>query len=201
MNDVPMPDRIAQLERDSRGYPVPFIVLKDPSGKHQFAVNDIQRTWEAVRENLCHICGQKLDSNPWFVGGPASALLNDDRAVYHDGPMHHDCMQYALRVCPHLTQIMTRSLDLGPIKERLANQGIGTWDNTVIPGVPEIFVAVQAWRFGVYQDQGGPQFHVFKPYKKMEYWQHGEMCERREGIRIAKRAARVVSEKAKKIGR
>src|SRR5262245_2939618 len=105
-----MPPRIAALPRDHRGYPVPYIVLYDEQGKPAFTANDAEKVWQAVRDKLCHICGQALDSYSWFVGGPGSAYLNGDNAAYTDGPMHEDCMQFAMRVCPHLTQQMTRAL-------------------------------------------------------------------------------------------
>jgi hypothetical protein len=185
-----MPPGIAVLDRDRRGYPVPYIVLKDNDGNYQFAINDLEKTWNAVTKNLCHICGEVLEPNPWFTGGPGSALLNGDIAVYHDGPMHSDCMHYALKVCPHLAQVMTHSLNLDPIKERLDTQGIGTWDNTVIPGIPEIFVAVQSWRFDVKTVQEAPEFHVRKPFKKIEYWQKGQMIDKQKGEKLAKQSAR-----------
>lgn len=190
-----IPDRIAQLERDGRGYPVPFIVLRDNDGKPQFAANDIRRVWQAIRESLCHICGQALDANPWFVGGPGSALLNDNRAVYADGPMHHECMQFAMRVCPHLAQLMARAI-APTVQKKLRGQGMFIHDNTTIPGTPSIFVAVQAWQFNIVGSSLRiPEFRVSKPFRKTEYWQSGELMPLQEGRKAAQRAARDLKRK------
>lgn len=191
--DIELPARIAALERDHRGYPIPYIVLRDAEGKAIFAVNDIERTWQAVDDNLCHICGQQLEAQPWFVGGPGSAFANGDDGIYNDGPMHHECLHFALKVCPHLLNVLTKPVALEPIKAKLKTEGIGSWDNTTIPGVPPVFVAVQAYRCQTgtrLLRKQGPTFFVPKPYRKVEYWQRGVMLDKREGERQAGRRVR-----------
>lgn len=192
---VELPPRIAALPRDRRGYPIPFIVLRDADGNPEFTVNDTALLWRAIRENLCHVCGQALDDRPWFIGGPGAALLNGDRGVYRDGPLHHECMRFAARVCPHLIHHLAKPVALDPIVARLGEQGIRAVNNTVIPGVPDIFVAVQGFRYEV---TVGPYFQVPKPFRKVEYWRYGALEDKREGERIAKRAARELDAQLRK---
>jgi hypothetical protein len=184
-----LPDRIAALERDERGYPVPFIVMRDDAGRPQFAGNDVLRIAQAVQENRCHICGQDLDpADTWFVGGEGSALLNGGVGAFNDGPMHGDCMRFAVRYCPHLAQRMVRPV--GPSKApAMRAAGYIVRDTTTIPGVPPITVAVQTvlgfkWSGGV-----GGTFTVPKPYRRVEYWQHGELLPLDRGRKLAKRLA------------
>ena len=186
--DITLPPRIAALPKDKRGYPVPYIVYVYEDGRPEFAVNDIEITRKAIKENRCHVCGQENDPEPWFVGGPGSVFLNGDRAVFRDGAMHQECMTFALEVCPHLLGQLKKPVALEPIVERLESEGKAAVDPTVIPGVPPIFVAVQAWRVEI--DWSGPYHFVFKPFRKTQYWQNGTMLDVREGERQAKRHAR-----------
>lgn len=196
IQDVDIPESIAALERDARGYPVPFIVLHDAEGKPMFAANDANKVALCHQDKLCHICGQELEPNPWFVGGPGSFLLNQDRCVYFDGPMHRECLHFALRVCPHLAQLMSGTIGDAVIA-RLRRQGIHAWNTTVVPGVPQIFIAVQAWKYERKTTFQGTYFHVQKPTLKVEYWQRGEMMPRQEGEKLAKRAARELAQKGR----
>jgi hypothetical protein len=43
---VAIPKRMRSLERDKRGYPIPFIVLRDKTGQPQFTINDFRRIAE-----------------------------------------------------------------------------------------------------------------------------------------------------------
>ena len=191
--DVAMPERIAALDRDHRGYPIPFVVFRELDGRPDFVVNDATRTWQAALEELCHICGQELETRqPWFGGGPGNALLNGDVAVYIDGPAHHDCLRYALQACPHLAGQLLKPVQLQAVTQRLAGQGVRTVDNTVIAGVPAVFVAVQAHVYRADRRGDHLVYEVLKPFRKVEYWAKGELLPRDEGEREAKRWARKV---------
>lgn len=183
-----LPARIAALPRDRRGYPIPYIVFRGADGVPEFVVNDTGLVLVAILGNLCHVCGQELEPNPWFCGGPGNALANGDRAIYKDGPMHRECMEYSLQVCPHLSNQLAGPVNLKPITRRLNRQGKGTVDPTVVPGIPPVFCAVQAYRY----EHDGRYFHVAKPYKKLHFWQGGRLMDRQEGEREAKRHARTM---------
>lgn len=71
---IPIPKRMRALQRDRRGLPVPFIVLRDTDGRPHFTINDSQRQLKCIREKRCPICGNRLDKVMWFVGGPLSAF-------------------------------------------------------------------------------------------------------------------------------
>jgi hypothetical protein len=190
--EVEMPPRIAVLDRDHRGYPIPFVVTRNEDGRPYFAANDSRKTLAAAIHKLCHICGQELPPDPWFVGGPGNALGNGDKAVYIDGPLHQECMHYALRVCPYLTQLMSRPLELQAMRAKLNQEGYTTIDNTVLPGIPPIFLALQARTYDFVPQNGNIIYYIPKPYKKVEYWKDGELYDKREGEREAKRHTRAV---------
>lgn len=193
-----LPARIAALPRDDRGYPIPYIVLRDLDDKPQFAANDMRLVRDAVADDLCHVCGQELDAWVWFLGGVGSAFLNGDAGQYADGPMHQECMRFAVQYCPHIAGKMTKAL-APSLVPRLREQAkvisptarvvLAAQDTTSIPGVPSLFVAVAVARDRWGYD-GGMHFSAPKPYHKIEYWRKGGMVPLQEGRKLAKRLAR-----------
>lgn len=169
------------LQRDRRGFPVPFIVLRDRTGVPLFAVNDNVRHDRAIRENRCPICGSKLDRVKWLVGGPLSAF--HPQGAYIDSALHHECMQYAMRVCPYLAApSFAGHVDAtSPGVTRRVPEGMMTIDTTSIPGRPEVFVAVATHRQEILEsrlDVGVGEVEMLhvrpaRPYLKLEFWRHG----------------------------
>lgn len=190
--EIEMPPSIAALDRDHRGYPIPFVVTRSEDGQPYFAANDSRKTLLAAIQRLCHICGQELPPNPWFVGGPGNALGNGDKAVYIDGPLHQECMHYALRVCPYLTQLVSKPLELKGMRKKLNSQGYMTVETTMVPGIPPVFLALQAWNYDFIRENGNIVYFIPKPYKKVEYWKDGHLYDKREGERESKKHSRSV---------
>ena len=98
--DVPIPERMQHLDRDGRGYVIPWTVFRDSKGKAHFTINDENRRQTVIGRDCCPICAAKLLRGRWFVGGPGSAF--HERGAYIDPPMHRECVVYALKVCPYL---------------------------------------------------------------------------------------------------
>ena len=73
---IPIPKRMKALARDARGYPVPFIVVRDSEGLPVFAANDSVRQRKALYEKRCPICGTTLDRIFWLVGGIETSFHN-----------------------------------------------------------------------------------------------------------------------------
>jgi hypothetical protein len=93
-----MPDRIARLERDFRGYPIPWFVNRPADSSIGFRVMDPKRFDHAARESRCWVCGDRLGKFIAFVGGPLSTA----QRLYADPPMHVDCAEFSVKVCPFL---------------------------------------------------------------------------------------------------
>lgn len=181
--NISIPRRMARLPRDARGYPIPVIVLRDRQGKPHFAINDHKTIRRIVQENRCHICGQYLTGHParphseprmWFVGGIRSAYHPD--GAYNDGPLHHECMRYAMQVCPYLAlrswtgEIKDKSLRPDPQVRRLMVE------TTMIPDRPEVFVCVCVSTYTYKMlTSGWYGFNIkHQPYLETEYWRHGQ---------------------------
>jgi hypothetical protein len=98
IKSVPVPSRLAARPVDRRGYPIPYSVIVDSKGVPDFRVTDVERWMFAVNHRRCGMCGEPLGRKLAFVGGP---LCHPNR-YFTDLPMHRDCAEYALRVCPYL---------------------------------------------------------------------------------------------------
>jgi hypothetical protein len=95
---VAIPKRLALRPRDKRGYPIPYGVLVNSKGVPDFRVTDQEKWMFAAQHRRCGLCGQPLGGKLAFVGGP----LCHRYRFFTDLPMHRDCAEYALKVCPYL---------------------------------------------------------------------------------------------------
>jgi hypothetical protein len=187
-----IPDRMLHLERDPRGYPIPWGVYRDEDGRAHFTINDEARRLKALARDLCPICGSKLFRGRWFVGGPMSAL--HEAGAYIDAPMHRECMTYALQVCPYLAapsygkRIDDKTLTTPP--------PILLEDRTMMPHRPPVFVAVMATGQKL---TGGLSPHVVprRPYSQIEYWCEGMRLTTGEGERLVEQDKSVWQDRIK----
>ena len=99
MTSIPVPPpRIARLPRNHAGYPVPWFVAT-VDGTPDFRIVRPGGIKDAVRFELCWLCGQRLGANAAFVLGPMCTI----NRVSPEPPSHRDCALYAARACPFLT--------------------------------------------------------------------------------------------------
>ncbi len=194
--DVPIPERMQKLPRDARGYPIPFNILRDKDGKAHFTINDHEKAAICVNERRCPICGDLNDKTLWFAGGPLSAF--HPAGCYIDQPMHHECVQYAMKVCPYLAapryagRIDTGTLDPNKLPEETI-----VVDPTMIARRPDIFVLVEALTYTL--SKGAPPFLHLHPQgrRRVEFWRKGEQLSYEDAcvfvpdLQIAAKAKRV----------
>lgn len=96
-------ERIANLPRDGRGFPVPWFVAWF-DGRPDFRVVHTPRYGQAWNGELCWVCGQKLGAFRAWVMGPVSLL----EGATPEPPCHLECGQFAARSCPHLANPQMR---------------------------------------------------------------------------------------------
>jgi hypothetical protein len=97
--DVPVPARLTGLPRDHRGFVVFFTITPPPGRELSFRAINPQNVRRCGKARLCGICGQPLDYRFWFLGSAEDL----DRRVFGEPPMHRECLDYALAVCPFLS--------------------------------------------------------------------------------------------------
>lgn len=168
-----IPERMMRLDRDRRGYPIPWIVFRDDDNQPHFTINDTRKVLRCASEDRCSICGEKLLRGRWFIGGPKSAL--HPQGAYIDPPLHHECMQFAARTCPYLVRASYAGrLDAATLDPAKAKGVIGFQDTTMDPTRPACFVAVMA----VGQSRTPNGYLVPKrPYRRLEIWKDGALIE------------------------
>lgn len=181
--DVPVPDLMRYLPRDTRGYPIPVMVQRDSQGKPHFTVNDENLRRQCIKEDLCSICGNKLLRGRWFIGGPLSAF--HPNGSYLDPPLHKECAHYALQVCPWLAvQRYNSRIEAGTMSAEEQVKAMVTIDYTMIPGHPPVFVAVMATKQKTSMQGGQLYLKPRRPYAQVEYWRNGVQLPGQEGAAI-----------------
>jgi hypothetical protein len=172
---VPLPARMQGMSTDKRGYPVPYIVIRDIHGVPNFAINDDNKVEHALKHDLCAICGDKIPKHDkWLVGGPMSAFHS--HGAYIDTPTHGECLHYAMKVCPYLAvKNYMSGIDLSKIDgDKFPNALLfqnPTQDETRVP----FFVAVRILDYEISRPMPGKRFiHPRRDYQEIEYWWGGE---------------------------
>lgn len=98
-----LPQEMARLPLDHRGYPVPeFVEWID--GKPDFRV--IKTGWREAcyRRKVCWLCGGRLGSRMWFVIGPMCSITKTTM----EPPCHRLCAEFAVKNCPFLSKPMAK---------------------------------------------------------------------------------------------
>lgn len=182
--DVQIPDRMKHLERDPRGYPVPAMAFRDLAGKPHFTITDEVKRRELITRDCCSICGTKLLRGRWLVGGPLSAF--HDRGAYLDPPMHHECMTYAMQVCPYLAVPKYRNrIEAGTLSDDDPTPIM--LDPNTVPDKPPLFVCVMTTgQKLVARDPVRIYVIPKRPYLRVEFWRDGVQLAEDEGMRLAR---------------
>ena len=96
LSEVKLPVYMQNMARDERGYPIPASNRRKP--KPDFRVLEGSVAQRLAHEKRCAICGRRVLGLFAFVGGPSSI----SHRLFADGPMHPECAEYAMQVCPFL---------------------------------------------------------------------------------------------------
>jgi hypothetical protein len=100
--DVPMPDAVAALPKDARGFPVPAFVYRpddwQPGQPLDLRVLDTDAALILMRAKRCGVCSLPLGYRLWFIGGP---MCLHNRIF--ETPTHRECALYSMLACPHLS--------------------------------------------------------------------------------------------------
>lgn len=110
----PLPARMYYLPIDERGYPIPEFV-SNLDGKRDFRAVNPEHLASCIRDNVCWICGQRLEALKVFVMGPLPAI----QGITNEPPSHVECAEFAARACPFLLlpKAQRRPIDLPNVQE------------------------------------------------------------------------------------
>lgn len=96
------------LSEDARGYKIFYTIQQREEGTYNFLAIVPERVAECAVHHLCGICGKPLDYWIYFVGGEISCLQT---RVFPEPPMHKECVEYAVQVCPFLVNPHYRRIE------------------------------------------------------------------------------------------
>jgi len=183
-NDVPIPPYLRRRPRDKRGYPVPFVVARDPkSGAWLFAAIDPRAWQQVVHGHRCAICGRRFKNvfqrsegigvgeGVWFIGGGACY----ENRYFLDPAMCEPCARYAIRVCPYLAlSSYHRSLDTAFVE-----RGLGKIVHASAPGKPDRFMLACTGGYSVRTVKGATGaletlVYATLPWSVVEWWRDGK---------------------------
>jgi len=73
-------------------------------GEPEFAQVSAHRQRAAMRKGLCQVCGERITDRPirWLMGASQFTPLRDGTALTFSPPTCSDCVEVALKACPHL---------------------------------------------------------------------------------------------------
>ncbi len=157
--EVEMPPAVARLEKDRRGYPIPYTVMY-VNGVPDFTMVDPEKWVRLTKIKGCGICGKPLTGRMFFVGGPR-CLVN---MVFFDHPMHEECAVYALKVCPFLC------MPNAHYRRRVAE------NVEIIKSVsdqkPEVFMLGESRGYSLVRN-GQEVLLQAKPWENVRWWKDG----------------------------
>ena len=140
LRSTPMPQRIARLPRDRRGYPIIATLRRDGQGNADFRMVDADRRFIVAAFDWCGICGLPFGDERRFVLYEPHPARRVDPISHTESSVHEICAYYALAVCPFLMSPKA-TVKQGPAA------GMGN-ENLVLAGYRNLL--------GVLDDPNGP---------------------------------------------
>lgn len=173
---IELPGRMAGLKKNRHGMPIPYIILVDDQGVEHFVVNDSAKVFDCLQRSLCAICGQLLPTDDtWLVGGPQSAF--HPQGYYIDTPIHKECGEYALQVCPYLAaknyDTMVHDVERIAGKIKMNDTTPIVMDNTVDPNRPKLFVFSRVGMIAAYPAPTGVFYLKPMEVRELQFWDKG----------------------------
>jgi hypothetical protein len=170
VRQIAMPNRVARLPRDPRGYPIFFSVQPDDDRPANHKILNWKNRNRCAEEKRCGVCGEPLEYWLAFIGGP---MCIEQRA-FGDPPMHRECAEYSLQVCPFL------ATDLGYSDPNIMTKAYDTMkDEYASPYKPKYPILYMCRSFEFRYLSADRTMITFRPAKATEvrYYHHGKQLE------------------------
>lgn len=176
-----IPKRLARRPRFG-GYVVPYFVQwlrfgeladeTDNDARPDFRVINRARFIRCLRWRRCWLCGEPLGARATFVAGPMCTI----NRISAEPPSHHDCAEYAARVCPHLANPRHERRDGHYAREKIAAAGHMLLHN---PGAVVLWTTARWQAFDAQTGQDGILIEMGEP-TAVSWWAEGRRATRHE---------------------
>lgn len=144
---VPIPERLKHLQKDTKGYIIPFFVPVNADGTPNFKYIDKDKQVTCTKGGLCAICGDHLEADVWYISGPKARA----QFVSSDPGMHEECARYSLAICPYIHYVQThRTSTNDPLKKEVVKVAQPVIDINK----PEYVHLIQAKNYSLHYQDG-----------------------------------------------
>lgn len=187
-----VPQRMRRLPLDKHGRPVPWFTAWI-DGEPDFRVARGEALQDALRFDLCWVCGQRRGRWGSFVIGPMCAV----NRVTAEPPCHRECASYSARACPFLTVPTMRRRDTSNVEGRQEPAGIALMRN---PGIAVVWTSRNWTSFNPGYPRPGIMFRVGDPGEDPTWWHRGRPATRAEVMESIRTGLGALAEEAQKQG-
>jgi hypothetical protein len=97
---IRVPRRLLGPPRDDRGFVIPYTTFVDNCGRPDFRIIDHTRVSVCLTQRRCGACGEPMGKHLHFIGGPPCV----ENGIFYDPPIHKECAEFAIQMCPHLAR-------------------------------------------------------------------------------------------------
>jgi hypothetical protein len=150
-----LPVAIKALDRDKHGRPIPWFVRREQDGTPDFRVIRRDGISDAVRFNICWVCGTTRGRHAAFVVGPMCGV----NRVSAEPPSHLDCAIYSATTCPFLSRPEMQRRPCGLPDLNRSTPGVAISRN---PGVTLVWSS-KTWAPFLTWDGSGTLFDLGEP--------------------------------------
>lgn len=160
--------KIAAMERDPRGLPIPANVSYDSkNGKPNFAITNPIKEIELFCAQKCGVTGTPFDTEDvWFITTPDLAFVPFGQLM--DAPMCAEAKDFTLQVCPYFG--MKNYERLSDMQARAMAPKLAADNSNTVYEMPTEFVAIKVKGFEAGLSQSGLRYLPSRHYARVEYW-------------------------------
>jgi len=168
-----LPQEMARLPVDYRGYPVPAFV-KWIDGQPDFRV--IADGWreECHNKRKCWLCGGHMGRKKWFVIGPMCSITRTTM----EPPCHRLCAEFAVKNCPFLVRPMAKRRSLADLESKLDGKQFHV-DGKMIERNPGVSLVWECVDYKPFRVDGGWLITIGNP-TGLTGWREGRAASREE---------------------
>jgi hypothetical protein len=151
-------------------------------------MNDDNKVEECIKDNLCSVCGNKMGTDMWMIGGPLSAF--HPQGAYIDVPVHKECGEYALQVCPYLAvstyngKKTIDDIDAGNFTVDDDTKKMIFVNPTQSQDRVPFFVFNKITGYDVQRRGIARYIKPHKPYVEVEFWNDGEQITKEQAVKL-----------------
>ena len=183
----PIPSRVRSLPVQN-GYPVPWFVA-EIDGKYDFRIIGKHKLIDAIKQNKCWICGEKLGA---YLAFPIGSMCAINRTI-SEPPSHTECAEWSIKACPFLAQRQEHRRKTN-LPEKIKEPG-----GIAIARQPGVTCLWVTSKYEVFNAMSGLLFKIGEPLQ-IKWFREGRQATREEVLESINSGYPILQEMAMKEG-